>query len=82
MTDGDEGANADIAVSIIDGDDVNPNEKFKMDGFDLKTSSNPVDYETLSDAKFQYSLSVQAVDLPTTEAAKTAIAVVIVTVGL
>ncbi|XP_071104750.1 cadherin-23-like [Haliotis cracherodii] len=80
VTDGDAGDNAKVVVSIISGDDDSPDEKFQLIGTEVRTSGTFIDYEALSSANFLYTLTVQAVDQPTTEAAKTAVAVVVVTV--
>ncbi|XP_048242499.1 cadherin-23-like [Haliotis rufescens] len=80
VTDGDAGDNAEVVVSIISGDDDSPDEKFQLIGTEVRTSGTYIDYEALSSANFLYTLTVQAVDQPTTEAAKTAVAVVVVTV--
>ncbi|XP_046559783.1 protocadherin Fat 4-like [Haliotis rubra] len=80
VTDDDDGDNSNVVVSIVSGDDANPNEKFRLNGLDLLTTFTAVDYEALSSTNFLYTLTVQAVDQPTTEAAKAAVAVVVVTV--
>ncbi|XP_067654493.1 protocadherin Fat 4-like [Haliotis asinina] len=80
VTDDDDGDNSNVVVSVVSGDDANPNEKFRLNGLELLTTSTAVDYEALSSANFLYTLTVQAVDQPTTEAAKTAVAVVVLTV--
>ncbi|XP_046555688.1 protocadherin Fat 4-like [Haliotis rubra] len=77
-TDDDDGNNAIFRVSIGSGDDTDP--KFKMSGKQLLTSSTPLDYESLKDNDYMYTLVITAVDTPDQGEANTGTAIVKVTV--
>ncbi|XP_067654382.1 protocadherin Fat 4-like [Haliotis asinina] len=73
-TDDDDGNNAMFSVSIGSGDDTDP--KFKMSGKQLLTSSTPLDYESLKDNDYMYTLVITAVDTPDQGEANTGTAIV------
>ncbi|XP_071099221.1 protocadherin-16-like [Haliotis cracherodii] len=77
-TDDDDGNNAIFTVSIGSGDDTDP--KFKMSGKQLLTNSYTLDFESLKDNDYMYTLVITAVDTPDQGEANTGTAIVKVTV--
>ncbi|XP_071099220.1 protocadherin-16-like [Haliotis cracherodii] len=73
-SDGDSGNNAIFTIASIGGDDTVT--KFKMDGLQLQTDANGIDYESGE----MYTLTIMAVDTPDEGAPLTGTAVVKVTV--
>lgn len=73
-SDGDSGNNAIFTIASIGGDDTVT--KFKMDGLQLQTDENGIDYESGE----MYTLTIMAVDTPDEGAPMTGTAVVKVTV--
>ena len=79
VTDQDEGANANYVLRIGGG---NVNDVFSIDGDSLMADTSKIDYESLADQEFQYTLTILAVDTPGDGQPMTGTAIIVVKVGV
>ena len=78
-SDGDSGNNGRFSLKVTSGDPVG---LFALANADLYADSSLMDYESLEDQDYRYTLTVEAVDKPDEEQSKTGVTLVIVQVHL
>ena len=78
-SDGDSGNNGRFSLKVTSGDPVGV---FALANADLYVDSSLMDYESLEDQDYRYTLTVEAVDKPDDGPSRTAVALVIIQVHL
>ena len=76
-TDIDDEPNNSFILNIVKG---NEDSVFKLLATDVSVDGTKVDYETMNDRDFLYTITIEAIDYPVQGVSRTGVAVVIITV--